>query len=161
MENKLTERQRIEEAYHDNKYKYDDMSDTSAGPERSYYKFFWGLIGDVKNLKVLDFGCGDGWVSIQFAKAGAKVWGIDISGELVKKANKWAQNEGLSSKICFEKMPAENLSFPKNFFDLICRSAILHHTDLSLAVQNIHRVLKPGGRAIFIEPMNQNIFLQL
>ena len=58
-------------------------------------------------------------------------------------------------------MPAEDLSLPENFFDLIAGSAILHHTDLNLAVQNIHRVLKPGGRAIFIEPMNQNIFLKI
>jgi SAM-dependent methyltransferase len=44
---------------------------------------------------------------------------------------------------------------------LILGSAILHHTELDRAVKNLYRVLKPGGRAIFIEPMNQNIFLRI
>ena len=58
-------------------------------------------------------------------------------------------------------MAAENLSYDDNFFDLIIGSAILHHTELDLALKNIHRVLKPNGKAIFIEPMNQNIFLRI
>lgn len=58
-------------------------------------------------------------------------------------------------------MSAENLTFKSNFFNLIIGSAILHHTDLNLAINNLHRVLKLGGRAIFIEPMNQNIFLKI
>ena len=161
MENQLSERQRIEEAYHDNKYKHDDMSDAAVGPEGSYYKFFWELIGDVNNLKVLDFGCGNGWVSIRFAKAGAEVWGIDISGVLIEKANEWAKNEGLSTKCRFKKMSGENLTFQDNSFDLILGSAILHHTDLTLAIKSIFRVLKPEGRAIFVEPLNQNILLRI
>jgi ubiquinone/menaquinone biosynthesis C-methylase UbiE len=57
-------------------------------------------------------------------------------------------------------MPGENLTFSDNYFDLCLGSAILHHTDLNLAIKNIYRVLKPGGRAIFIEPLNQNLFLK-
>lgn len=157
----MSERQRIEEIYHDAKYKHDAIPVIYERSETKYYRFFWDLIGDVSGLKVLDFGCGNGWVSILLAKAGAKVWGIDISGELIKKANKWANDEGLSSKISFEKMPGENLAFPDNFFDLILGSAILHHTDINLAITSIFRVLKPGGRAVFIEPLNQNIFLRI
>lgn len=162
MKNQLSERQRIEEIYHDDKYKHDAVSTTYNGVESRYYWFFGELIGDVSGLKVLDFGCGNGWVSIRLAKAGAeKVWGIDISEELIKKANKWANDESLSSKISFEKMPGENLAFPNNFFDLILGSAILHHTDINLAITSIFGVLKPGGRAIFVEPLNQNIFLRI
>ena len=57
-------------------------------------------------------------------------------------------------------MACENLTFEENFFDLIMGSAVLHHTDLNPAIKNIFRVLKPGGKAIFIEPLNQNIFLK-
>ena len=161
MKNQLSERQRIEEIYHDAKCKHDAIPDTYERGETKCYRFFWDLIGDVSGLKVLDFGCGDGWVSILLAKAGARLWGIDLSGELIKKANKWAKDEGLSARICFNKMPGENLTFTDNFFDLILGSAILHHTDINLAITSIFRVLKPGGRAIFIEPLNQNIFLRI
>ena len=88
MKNQLSERQRIEEIYHDDKYKDDAVSTTYNRVENRYYGFFWKLIGDVSGLKVLDFGCGNGWASILLAWAGAKVWGIDISEELIKKATK-------------------------------------------------------------------------
>ena len=162
MKNQLSERQRIEEIYHDEKYRSDAFSKTYKGGESRYYRFFWELIGSVNGLKVLDFGCGNGWVGVRLARAGAKkVWGIDISGELIKKGKKWIKDEGLSSKVDLKKMAGENLTFSDNFFDLILGSAILHHTQLDLALKNIYRVLKPGGRAIFVEPLNQNIFLRI
>lgn len=160
LEASLSVRQDIEKKYHNDKYKGNIQPICNTGSAAAY-KFYWKLIGDVNSLKVLDFGCGNGWLSILLAKHGAKVWGIDISEELIKQANQFADKEGLSEKICFQVMAAENLSFEDNFFNLIIGSAILHHTELSLAINNLNRVLKPGGRAIFVEPMNQNIFLKI
>ncbi len=160
MENKLTERQSIEKIYHDKKYK-DGIVSYSEKSENRAYKFFHNIIGDVNGLKVLDFGCGTGWMGIALAKSGAEVYGIDISAELIKKALQLAERERLSDKICFHEMPAEKLAFPNDYFDVIFGSAILHHTDVKIAMQNILRVLKPEGRAIFIEPMNQNILLSI
>ena len=161
MKNSLSERQRIEENYHDRKYK-DDILENSSSQGGSAYKFYRELRGNVNGLKILDYGCGNGWLSMDLIKEGAtEVYGIDISKELIEKANKFAEVKGLSKNINFKKMPGENLTFPDNFFDLILGSAILHHTDISLAIKNIYRVLKPGGRALFIEPLNQNIFLRI
>lgn len=158
----LSERQRIEQEYHDAKYNGNLIQTDYNFREEIYYRFFWEQIGDVSGLKILDFGCGNGWVSIQLAKKGAKkVYGIDISGELIKKGNMWVENEGFSSKIDLKKMPGEKLVFPGEFFDLILGSAILHHTEIELALKSIFRVLKPEGRGIFIEPLNQNIFLRI
>lgn len=160
MGNPLLERQRIEESYHDKKYR-NNISKNIGMMGSSAYKFFRKLRNDVTNLRVLDFGCGDGWLSIDTCKEGAaEVFGIDISKELIEKANSLAGEKGLSNKVYFLKMPGENLTFLGNYFDLCLGSAILHHTDLNLAIKNIFRVLKPGGRAIFIEPLNQNIFLK-
>ncbi len=161
MRDELSERQRIEESYHDKKYKDSSQSEVTQSKDSEYYKFFWEQIGSVNAKRILDFGCGSGWLSIGYAKNGADVWGFDISKELIEKANKWVKKEGLSGKITLEKMAAENLSYEDNFFDLIVGSAILHHTELYITLKNIDRVLKPDGKAIFIEPMNQNIFLQL
>jgi len=161
MRDELTERQRIEEDYHDKKYKGGSQSEEIRSEPGAYYKFFWDQLGDIQGKRILDFGCGNGWLSIRYAKDGAEVWGFDISGELVEKAKKWVKKEGLDHKITLEKMSAENLSYEVDFFDLIVGSAILHHTELDITLRNIGRILKPGGKAIFIEPLNQNIFLQL
>ena len=48
------------------------------------------------------------------------------------------------------------MTFPSGLFDRVCGSGILHHLDLSRALPEISRVLKPGGRAIFIEPLGHN-----
>ncbi|MBC2714609.1 MAG: class I SAM-dependent methyltransferase [Desulfobacteraceae bacterium] len=161
MDGSLSERQKKEEAYHDNIYKNGAEFEVTRIGGGEYYDYFWKAVGDVDGKNILDFGCGNGWVSIKYAKNGAHVWGFDISGELIEKAKKWIMKEGLSESITLEKMAAENLAYEDNFFDLIVGSAILHHTELDITLKNIDRVLKPDGKAIFIEPMNQNIFLQL
>lgn len=161
MRDKLTERQKLEELYHDEKYKDSSHGEAVRSKTGEYYKFFWKQLGNVNKKKILDFGCGNGWLSISYAKQGADVWGFDISGELIKKAKKWVKKEGLNGKITLKKMAAENLTYDDNFFDLIVGSAILHHTELDITLRNISRILNPEGKAIFIEPMNQNIFLRL
>lgn len=160
LDSQLLKKQKMEKEYHDRKYKDDAESTTRYTTDRAY-KFYRELVGDVNGLRVLDYGCGNGWLSIRFAKSGAKVWGIDISEELISKASKWAKSEGLSENITFKEMAAENLSFQDEHFDLIIGSAILHHTDIGIAIENINRVLTSGGRALFIEPMNQNIALKI
>ena len=160
MENPLLKRQRIEKDYHDRKYGKKGAKNILT-KENNAYRVFRKLRGDVANLRVLDFGCGNGWLSIESGKDGAsEVFGVDISKELIEEANRLAEEKGLSNRVYFLKMPGEDLTFSDNYFDLCLGSAILHHTDLNLAIQNIFRVLKPGGRAIFIEPLNQNIFLK-
>lgn len=161
MEQQLSSKQSIEASYHDRKYKDCQLVMTRKRQEQAY-NFFSRLRGDVRNLRILDYGCGVGWLSIDLVKEGAaEVYGIDISQELVEKARDLAEAKGVLEKIHFAKMPAENLTFADNSFDLILGSAILHHTELKQAVKNIFRVLKPGGRALFIEPMNENIFLKV
>lgn len=156
----LTERQKCEKNFHDQIHKNNNTILSSYGAKNAY-KYYWELVPALKGFKVLDFGCGNGWVSIWLAKSGASVWAIDISSELVKKARRWAENEGLTDKIIFEEMAGENLTHQDCFFDLVLGSAILHHTDLDVTVSNLHKVLKQGGRALFIEPMNENFILRI
>ena len=53
-------------------------------------------------------------------------------------------------------MDANNLTFEVNSFDIVFGGAILHHLDIKSAIHHIHRVLKPGGKIIFLEPLNMN-----
>jgi ubiquinone/menaquinone biosynthesis C-methylase UbiE len=155
---KIYERIKSEEAFHDKKVK--DNINFYGYSRNAYYKLFYKLINNIEKKKVLDLGCGNGWFSLQLSKKGAVVYGIDISIELLKIANKYILIRNIDSPRFF-KMPAERLAFKDNVFDCIIGSAILHHTDIKNSIIEIKRTLRPGGRAIFVEPYNNNIILRL
>jgi SAM-dependent methyltransferase len=98
-------------------------------------------------LKVLEIGCGMGTDGAQFARAGADYTGIDLTNAAVELARKrFAASE---LKGDFLVIDGENLDFANDSFDLVYSHGVLHHTpDIEAAVREIHRVLKPGGRAM-------------
>jgi SAM-dependent methyltransferase len=98
-------------------------------------------------LRVLEIGCGLGTDGAQFAKAGACYTGIDLTEAAVDLARTRFEVSGLPGE--FLVADAENLDFADESFDLVYSHGVLHHTpDTARAVQEIHRVLKPGGRAV-------------
>ena len=98
-------------------------------------------------LKVLEIGCGLGTDGAQFAKAGADYTGVDLTEAAIGLARKRFELFGFKGK--FQVADAENLEFPDASFDVVFSHGVLHHTpDISAALREIHRVLKPGGRAI-------------
>ncbi len=100
-----------------------------------------------RGLRVLEIGCGLGTDGAQFAKAGADYTGIDLTNAAIELARKRFALSGLPGE--FRVADAENLDFADDSFDLVYSHGVLHHTpDTALAVREIHRVLKPGGRAI-------------
>jgi ubiquinone/menaquinone biosynthesis C-methylase UbiE len=107
--------------------------------------------------KVLEYGCGEGSTAYQLAAEKAQVTGIDISDFAIQQASTKAQNIGLA--IDFRQMNAEELDFADHEFDLICGSGILHHLDIHKAYAEIARVLKPDGKALFMEPLGHNFLI--
>ena len=102
---------------------------------------------NTRGLRVLEIGCGMGTDGAQFAKAGAIYTGIDLTDAAVELARKRFQVSGLKGD--FRVADAERLDFPDASFDLVYSHGVLHHTpDIEAAVREIHRVLKPGGRAM-------------
>jgi len=100
-----------------------------------------------RGLKVLEIGCGLGTDGAQFAEAGADYTGVDLTEAAVELARKRFELFNLTGK--FQTADAENLDFPDASFDLVYSHGVLHHTpDTGKAVQEIHRVLRPGGRAV-------------
>ena len=110
--------------------------------------------------RVLEYGCGRGTYAMPLAKKRAEVVGIDISESAIVQARELAKREGLDNTEFFE-MDAQEMTFEDSSFDLICGSGILHHLELDRAVPEIVRVLKPGGKAIFMEPLGHNPALNL
>ena len=85
----------------------------------------------------------------------ARVVGIDISDVAIEKARGASRAAGIENAE-YRRMNAEFLEFDDNSFDLICGTAILHHLDLTRAYSELARVLKPGGLAVFMEPLGHN-----
>lgn len=100
-----------------------------------------------RGLSVLEIGCGLGTDGAQFAKAGAHYTGVDLTDAAVELAQKRFELFDLPGT--FRTADAENLDFAAESFDLVYSHGVLHHTpDTVKAVKEVHRVLKPGGRAV-------------
>lgn len=96
---------------------------------------------------VLEIGCGMGTDLVQFARAGARVTGIDLTPRSVEITRQRFALYALPGK--FQTADAENLPFAEESFDLVYSHGVLHHTpDTQKAVDEVYRVLKPGGTAI-------------
>ena len=100
-----------------------------------------------RSLKVLEIGCGLGTDGAQFARAGAQYTGVDLTDAAVELARKCFAVFELPGE--FRTADAENLDFADESFDLVYSHGVLHHTpDTLRAVDEVHRVLKPNGRAV-------------
>jgi ubiquinone/menaquinone biosynthesis C-methylase UbiE len=100
-----------------------------------------------KNL--LEIGCGIGIDTIKLASLGFReVVGIDLSGTAVDIARTHAGLKKMTN-VRFERANGEKLALPNDTFDFVYSFGVIHHTpSIENAIGEIHRVLKPGGRAI-------------
>ena len=130
----------------------------AAGAKRHYHSL---IEADCGGKTVLEYGCGMGSHAFALARSGAEVFGIDVSTEGIRQAAARANAESVDGRLSFEVMNAEELAFPDGHFDLVCGSGILHHLDLERACAELARVLKPSGRAVFIEPLGHNPLINL
>jgi SAM-dependent methyltransferase len=123
-------------------------------------EYAFRLLADVRGRTVLDFGCGSGENTLLLLKRQARVIALDISGALVEVAKKRLEVNGVTGDVRFVVASGHELPLPDNSVDVVFGIAILHHLDMRLASKQVWRVLKPGGRAIFQEPMRTSKLLQ-
>ena len=129
-----------------------DYFEACTAPEN---RFILKQLGDITGEKLLDLGCGAGENSVYFAKKGALCVATDYSPGMVEVALKLAEKNGVKIEGCTAN--AMELEFPDNTFDIVYASNLLHHLpEPKLAIREMHRVLKPGGKACFWEPLKHN-----
>lgn len=115
---------------------------------RFRYRYFRRVLGDPKGVRFLDIGCGGGFLAEAFAADGADVFGLDLSPGAVRTARDHAAPQGLLLHVACGS--AESLPFTSAMFDAVVLADVLEHLDdLSRALAESWRVLRPGGILLY------------
>tara|TARA_B100001250_G_scaffold47526_1_gene37183 strand:+ start:365 stop:1147 length:783 start_codon:yes stop_codon:yes gene_type:complete len=103
---------------------------------------------DVKNLKILDIGCGCGGAALHLVNShnASFVTGIDVEPLVIQRAKELASKRGLSDKTKFEIVSPGPLSFEDQSIDMIfSKETFLHIPDKEELFEKIFKILKPNG----------------
>jgi ubiquinone/menaquinone biosynthesis C-methylase UbiE len=97
--------------------------------------------------RILEIGVGAGTDHLQWARAGAECYGIDLTDAAIEVTRAHLAVYGLTSHL--QQMNAENLQFDDDFFDVVYSWGVIHHSESPESIiREIRRVLKPGGHFI-------------
>lgn len=101
---------------------------------------------ELKNKAVLEIGCGQGSHAQLFSNAGADYTGIDLTERAIKSTSRRFELNNLPGKIL--QMDAELMTFANCSFDFVWSWGVIHHSEnTEKIIEQIFRVLKPGGKA--------------
>lgn len=162
----------IEERFNAEKVKWDKIAEKQSQTievfpaEMDFHAFarqdeeFPGVsefLGNLAGTRVLELGCGAGKMAVLLAKSGAHVTAFDLSSESVRVTRQRATLNNV--KLAPLVSSGEFLPFSDASFDIIIGKSILHHLVIEPGKHEIFRVLRPGGKAVFIEPLGMNPIL--
>jgi SAM-dependent methyltransferase len=117
---------------------------------------FFGALELGPEQAALEVACGSGGVTCRMAlETGASCVGVDINAQGIEAARRRAQEQGLASRVSFEVADAgQRLPFSDGSFDAVFSNDSINHFPGRLAVlRDWHRVLRPGGRLLFTDPI--------
>lgn len=136
--------------------------DYAAFDAEEYLEIFKKAFGNVLDKTIIDVGCGTGLSSMLLSMGGAKVTGIDSSEKLIGKARRHQFNEAVTNfedsqcwppTILFKVGDAECLDVGDGVADACFYGGVLHHfLGLSKVLVEAHRILRPGGKIVAVEP---------
>ena len=124
-------------------------------------EYCFALLGNVRGQEVLEYGCGDGVNTLLLALRGAKVKALDISPDLIEIAKKRLEVNQVEGDVEFIVGSAHDIPLPDKSIDIVFGVNILHHLDLQISAEEILRILKGNGRAIFQEPVRNSSLIKL
>ena len=103
------------------------------------------------NAKVLDVGCGPGWLSIFLGKSGYRVTGIDISPDMVSIAKKRAALEDVLVQFLIHDVE-NSFNFDKDFDAIVIYDVLHHCLAFKKVLENCYYALVDGGKLLLVEP---------
>jgi SAM-dependent methyltransferase len=124
-----------------------------------HLEYVFYLMGPLSNKICCDFGCGAGFLSAYMAKAGAIVYSFDISDIAVEVTKKVAKTNNIQESINAEVKNAYHTGYPADFFDIVFVAGVIHHLNLADVLLEIKRILKRGGKMVFLEPVYGGKFI--
>jgi len=128
---------------------YDSWYETPQGAfiDDIETELVFDLVPPVPGEKVLDVGCGTGNFSLKLAQKGCEVTGIDVSPHMLQHALE--KVAGTDLPVSFSQMDARHTEFPDDHFDAVYSVTALEFIpDRDQALEELRRVLKPGGRMV-------------
>ncbi|ETF03162.1 ubiquinone/menaquinone biosynthesis methyltransferase [Advenella kashmirensis W13003] len=145
---------KVAEVFHSVAQRYDVMNDLmSGGMHRLWKRFTIGRAGVRAGMRVLDIAGGTGDLALAFAgKVGpeGQVWHTDINSSMLQVGRDRLIDKGvlLPTVVC----DAEHLPFSTDYFDVVTVAFGLRNmTHKDLALKEMQRVLKPGGKLLVLE----------
>lgn len=148
--------QRVRAVFDSVATRYDLMNDLmSFGIHRLWKRFAVELAGIRRGQKILDLASGTGDLAARFAglvgPEGLVVM-TDINAAMLNQGRVRMADEGLVGNVCYTQVNAEQIPFPDNSFDCITIAFGLRNvTDKQQALNEMARVLRPGGRVLVLE----------
>lgn len=117
--------------------------------------------GALRGLRVLEVGCGGGLICEDLARRGALMVGVDPSEQALQAARDHAAASGLAEQITYEQGYAEALPCESaSFRAIVCLDVLEHVKDLSRTLEEVARVLAPGGVFVF-DTINRTLFARV
>jgi ubiquinone/menaquinone biosynthesis C-methylase UbiE len=112
---------------------------------------------NLRDIDVLDVGCGSGIATQLLAEAGAHVTAIDLTAWAVETTRRRLAAFGLDGEVLQED--AEQLPFDDASFDLVFAWGVIHHSsDMDRALAELVRVTRPGGQVVLMVYNRRSLF---
>ena len=135
---------------------YDEMNDLmSMGMIKGWHRFMMRRAAPLDGMRCLDVGTGTGEIAFMLAErvgSDGLVTGVDLTPKMIELAEMKMGSLELPIKVNFEIGNALDLQYDDNSFDVVTSGYMLRNlTDIQTSIDEMHRVLTPGGKVIVAE----------
>lgn len=152
---KLSKKEQVAGMFNDIAGKYDFLNHTlSMGIDKGWRRKAIESIADLQPTKILDIATGTGDLALAAAKRfpDAQVWGLDIANQMLEVGREKIKQQQLSGQITMELGDSEQINHADNTFDaVLCAYGTRNFQDLVKGLEEMHRVLRPGGKVAILE----------